>query len=393
MLTPDKIKSKTFQTTATGSYRSEDVNNFFEEVAVSYEQLFRENGSLIKKLSLLANKVEEYKKDEDSLRHALLAAQKLADQIVAEAKESAESKLSQAKSDAAEIVTKANDEAEKVLDEAKNSAAKLVNDARYTAEATIHNANMQADELLGGINRKATQEKLIYDMLQKEVSDFREKLMGLYEEHLLLLDKIPSIVKESREKVDNNKVVEVTPETVEENVISEPEKLEVDESEDTENEAVEAESVEAACENEAENIAAQDDIEESFELTDFNFEDETEIEDEDNEGFVISDDVIDDEADEAAFSLTEIEDEIDDIDDIEAELVDSFGETSNSPEIDGFSLDLSDLDFEEEPDVDSSEENEDQDIKSKYASLDEEFEEDDDDDDGAISFKKFFRKK
>ena len=93
MLTPDKIKNKEFHTSGKGSYRSEEVDDFMNEVYTSYEKVFRENGEIIKKMSLLANKVEEYKKDEDSLRQALLSAQKLADQITAEAKENAEKQI------------------------------------------------------------------------------------------------------------------------------------------------------------------------------------------------------------------------------------------------------------------------------------------------------------
>ena len=39
MLTPDKIKEKSFQTTGRGSYRAEDVDNFLSEVTASYEQM------------------------------------------------------------------------------------------------------------------------------------------------------------------------------------------------------------------------------------------------------------------------------------------------------------------------------------------------------------------
>ena len=52
--------------------------------------MYRENADLIKKISILAKKVEEYRADEDSLKMALLRAQKLADSIVAEAKETAD---------------------------------------------------------------------------------------------------------------------------------------------------------------------------------------------------------------------------------------------------------------------------------------------------------------
>ena len=82
MLTPETLKAKSFQATGRGAYRADDVDSFFAEVTSSYEQMFKENGELIKKISLLANKVEQYKEEEDSLRTALISAQTLADKSV-----------------------------------------------------------------------------------------------------------------------------------------------------------------------------------------------------------------------------------------------------------------------------------------------------------------------
>ena len=57
MLTPEVVKAKEFQASGRGAYRADDVDSFFAEVSASYEQMFKENGELIKKISILANKV------------------------------------------------------------------------------------------------------------------------------------------------------------------------------------------------------------------------------------------------------------------------------------------------------------------------------------------------
>ena len=49
---------------------------------------------MIKKISLLANKVEQYKEEEDSLRKALISAQTLADKIVATQRKALQARLS-----------------------------------------------------------------------------------------------------------------------------------------------------------------------------------------------------------------------------------------------------------------------------------------------------------
>ena len=169
MLTPDQIKSKEFHTTGKSSYKAEEVDEFLNEIHASYDQMFRENANIIKKMSILANKVEEYKKDEDSLRQALLSAQKLADRIVSEAKETSEKQLSEA-----------SQQAEGMLSDASQKAEKILDNAQRMADTKIHEANKQADEIIGGINRKVTQENLVLEMLKKEVAAFRTKMMDMY---------------------------------------------------------------------------------------------------------------------------------------------------------------------------------------------------------------------
>ena len=71
------------------------------------------------KISLLANKVEQYKEEEDSLRKALISAQTLADKIVRDAKESVEGTLEQAQKDADQKRAEAEAQAQKIVADAK----------------------------------------------------------------------------------------------------------------------------------------------------------------------------------------------------------------------------------------------------------------------------------
>lgn len=247
MLTPDKIREKSFQTTGRGSYRAEDVDNFLSEVTASYEQMFKENGDLIKKITLLAKKIEEYRADEESLKMALLNAQKLADKIVAEAKETAEKENAEINAETArlhEIAEKAAADAE---ENAKVEAEKIVADAKAEAEKLLADANAQAKDILGNINRKVTHESLVYEMLQKEASEFKGKLVNMYKEHINLINQLPEIVEEKLDEAEET-AQEVVEETIDEEpvvieeetpvvVIEEVE--EIEEVEDTAEEVVE----------------------------------------------------------------------------------------------------------------------------------------------------------
>ncbi len=223
MLTPDRIREKTFQTTGRGSYRAEDVDRFLSEVAVSYEQMFKENTDLIKKISILAKKVEEYRADEDSLKMALLNAQKLADKIVAEAKETAANEVASVKSetdklraeaasDAAALELNAKNESESLLANSKKEADEILATAKAEAERVVNEANATSKEILGGINRKVTKESLVLEMMQKESTMFKQRLVSMYKEHINLINKLPEFVDE---KLDRE---EAEAEVLEENV-------------------------------------------------------------------------------------------------------------------------------------------------------------------------------
>lgn len=236
MLTPDRIKEKTFQTTGRGSYRAEDVDSFLREVSASYEQMFKENTDLIKKISVFAKKIEEYRADEDSLKMALLNAQKLADKIVAEAKETAEKEVASVKgetdrlraeaaSDAAALELNAKNESEAMLSSARKESDELLANAKAEAEKLIEDATKEAKEILGNINRKVTHESLVYEMMQKESTIFKQRLVSMYKEHINLINKLPEIVDEKldEEAAQEEQAQEVVEAPVEEVVVVEEE--------------------------------------------------------------------------------------------------------------------------------------------------------------------------
>ena len=232
MLTPERIKERTFQTAGRGSYRAEDVDGFMNEVSASYEQMYKENTDLIKKISILAKKVEEYRADEDSLKMALLNAQKLADKIVAEAKETAANEVASVKaetdklradaaSDAAALELNAKNESDSLLESSKKEADAILTNAKEEAERVVNEANATAKEILGGINRKVTKESLVLEMMQKESTMFKQRLVSMYKEHINLINKLPEIVDEELDQKEAEEAVaEVVSEPVtEENIV------------------------------------------------------------------------------------------------------------------------------------------------------------------------------
>ena len=70
MLTPETIASRRFDK-QMGGYKQDEVEAFLQQVAAEYARVLREKEELEQKMDVLAEKVEQYREDEDSLRSAL----------------------------------------------------------------------------------------------------------------------------------------------------------------------------------------------------------------------------------------------------------------------------------------------------------------------------------
>lgn len=152
MMTPDSISSKRFDK-AMGGYRQDDVDAFLRQVAQELASLQEENRDLEKKVEVLAGRIEEYRADEDSLRSALIGAQKLADSVIREAKAKAEN-----------ILLDARAEANSIRDDAKK-------------------------------NVEIEQTALV--QMRKEVGKFKNRMLALYRQHLELLTELPDYAEEA----------------------------------------------------------------------------------------------------------------------------------------------------------------------------------------------------
>ena len=103
------------------------VDDFLEDLADDFGALYKENAILKSKLKVLVEKVEEYRSTEDAMRMALLTAQKLGDDIVADAKEKSREMIENAE----EIVRKKLGEQEQ---EFKNEEFRLKRAREATQE-------------------------------------------------------------------------------------------------------------------------------------------------------------------------------------------------------------------------------------------------------------------
>ena len=172
------IVSKEFDTVKRGGYDAAEVDTFLKDVSIEYKKLQNENEELEKKLEVLAEKIREYRKDEDALRDALLIAKKQGIAVVNEAKEDAE-----------KIRKDAQEKAEKTIKDADALAAKKKElGEKNLAEA---DANAKAAEIHTIMMQQTEREQIVLQRTRKEVQDYTNKILAAYSAHIENIKAMP----------------------------------------------------------------------------------------------------------------------------------------------------------------------------------------------------------
>ncbi len=127
MFTPQQIDQISFSRATFGGYDMQQVDEFLEPLTEDYVTLYKENALLKSKMRVLVGKLEEYRKNEASMKEAVVNAQKTCDKMVMEAEAKCAKMLSSANAAASAKNTDALIAAEdaRVEDARKTAAAKI----------------------------------------------------------------------------------------------------------------------------------------------------------------------------------------------------------------------------------------------------------------------------
>ncbi len=101
MFTPQQIDQISFGRSTFGGYDMQQVDEFLEPLTEDYVTLYKENALLKSKMRVLVGKLEEYRKNEASMKEAVVNAQKTCDKMVMEAEAKCAKMLSDASAAAA----------------------------------------------------------------------------------------------------------------------------------------------------------------------------------------------------------------------------------------------------------------------------------------------------
>ena len=157
MLTPQEVSGRAFSKAAFGGYNMAMVDEFLDELTDDYTSLYKENAALKAKLKVLVDKVEEYRATEDSMRAALLTAQRMANTMVEEAEEKKKAVLAGAEDEARAKIGALQSDVEleqRRLNAAKAATAEFLQKTRELAQAQLalieRAPDLTPEEIAGG---------------------------------------------------------------------------------------------------------------------------------------------------------------------------------------------------------------------------------------------------
>lgn len=132
MITAQDIREKTFATVRRDGYDMDVVDAFLDDLANETEATQKENATLKSKMKFLADKIDEYRANEEAAQRALLSAQKLAIQIESDARTRAAAMIADAEK---QVQAKIGAIAQATKDEEDRLAAAKAATAKYIEAA------------------------------------------------------------------------------------------------------------------------------------------------------------------------------------------------------------------------------------------------------------------
>lgn len=220
MLTLDDIVNASFGKAGfSAGYRTEDVDDFLDEVKESYEELFhkyseqrelaenakKENSQLSEKIDVLVDCVEKYRNEENDIKSVLVEAHRTADISIKDAKQKSEAFLNEAKIQSESVLSEARIKSNEILREANEKAALLVDRAKIEAQSTI-----------SSIDREVKNKEKELEEIKEAVATFKSMLIKTYRDHITLIQSLPADENKEAPKAEVISVpsapkIEITP--------------------------------------------------------------------------------------------------------------------------------------------------------------------------------------
>ncbi len=151
MLPPYELKNKDFSKVMRG-YNPAEVDEHIAFIIDKYTELYRENDELERKLKTAYAKLDEIKNEEESIRSAMVNAQRASN---------------------------------KIMTEANNRADIIINTARKSC-----------DRILADFRKKIQEERAVLSALNTAITEFKDKLFKAYNSHIAFVEGIELLDEE-----------------------------------------------------------------------------------------------------------------------------------------------------------------------------------------------------
>ncbi len=157
-----------FNKSALFGYKPEEVDAFVTEALRIVREQQKENEKLVSEKEALLKKLDRYVEEEDSMRAALMGAQKLGDS--------------------------------------------LLKDSKNKAEIIIRDATTKADRIVSAAHNEKVREEEALELMRKEATDFKERLIESYRAHLEVIKNISDGTVKKGDSNDDEDIQENYPE-------------------------------------------------------------------------------------------------------------------------------------------------------------------------------------
>ncbi len=188
--TADEIRAYQFQKSGISGYKASEVDDLLDNVARDYDDMTKLTAEFSEKMQVLADKINEYRDNEDAVKEAILRAQKTGDEILRERKNAADKYFEEKTKEADNRAAEASEIAEKVVTEAQTKAQDLMDKSTMEAQRILVQAQNKAKNLSYEIEEKIKNETEAYNSLKQAVDDFKNELFDAYKKHMTLISAI-----------------------------------------------------------------------------------------------------------------------------------------------------------------------------------------------------------
>ena len=189
MLSAEEIRNITFSNSMKG-YKKEEVDILLDKIESDYEQFGRQLRIIQEKNTELTKQLADSNSSKDSIQAVLLSAQKLADQIVSDARQKADEILAQAQAE---------------LEGYKANKQQMMDDIdkEYLEKKTQHEKDFalllaKSNEKQSAMDAAATEsvakQQAVFDRLKIESAAFKSDMLSRCKALVLALNDLPDEV-------------------------------------------------------------------------------------------------------------------------------------------------------------------------------------------------------